>query len=1197
MVHFDTVYMAPRVRVALNSIFEPQYAKKFWSLVDKLKAGQFGLKGLNVEKLHTKRGKVFSARLNKEIRVIFSMFARGDKRSMVIWDANHHDDAYDRVDRASVPLAFQDISMELEPVASWGESGRSLDELAAEASQADDEALTDGLLLFEVPHYVLSEPNRYNQFEKNIDRYLRLTEEQEGLIERHDKAYLVQGSAGTGKTTLALFHALNLYERNPEDDVFFFTYQEELACVCRCYKVNLVGDDGEEEKSEQGGLRVFSYIEFCKHYLRKHLDSTEIKWQWIDKQDSLDLLDEIIRSKSRWSRSIQADDTYSYIYSILKGRFVPGTDRFPENEEDYKRIFKGYGSTPKNLEEVMEIFQVYESRLQKSNKRDEADLIRHCYNSMKDSALLSGEKRATWIVMDEIQDFTELEWKSILLFWDNKCRVSKAHLSFPFLSGDRNQNISRSGFRWQEVDSYIDGILKRMHRPNALEKMHLHNNFRNTVEIFNLGKFIRECAPEGGGDIGTPPKFSSGKPLLVIGEEKPFVDFLHSVCGAVEDQLPAPLVVLYESEADLKGMKRGLPLDDGVFLMPLRKSKGMEFEDCILFRLFGSIAEFTEDTGEDLIARLFDLWYMSVTRARKNLLIYMQPSDWEALCGFIGDKSEQLLNLVEIRKDPAAALREFYDHSEKYIPNYNVIFLERVKAQEAWDEWSHKDGIELSKPELEARKEQALRLWKKCRDWPNLGKAYKALGSFAEAIRYLKLANMPREVAYCYEQLADYQQAALHYEEAQDLQDAIRCHESYGNRQRAAELAEVIQDWVRAAENYAESGDSKKAALCYEKAEKWEEAASLYRLRAEWLKAAELFSKIKQWESAAEMYLKVKDKLDAARCYMSAGQLVKAAALLESLNRWGEAADCYVQAEQFDKAGPLYAKAGRLKDVAICAEKSGDLAKAAAAFERMKNWAKAAEIYLALGAPQKAADCFESGEEFSRAAPLLEKAKQWLRAGRSYEKAGDFASAANCFQKVEALNEAAYCYEKLDRLEDAVKCYVDAKNFSSAASIYTRQGRRMEAARLFLTLGQLSAAMELTRAVPPDDPSTNGKSGDLRLELALWAEQNGRFDLAGGVYEHVGQLMLAANRYKQAMLLGKAALCFERDKKLALAADLYSQDGQFEKAAICFRALKNWQRAAESYEQARMWAEAKEMYERCGNQEGVTRCLSSSQWL
>src|SRR5262249_31352332 len=143
------------------------------------------------------------------------------------------------------------------------------------------------------------------------------------------------------------------------------------------------------------------------------------------------------------------------------------------------------GGGPQNLDVILEIFQSYETKLAQMKQKDEADLIRYCYQSMKDAAILSPEKRATWIVMDEIQDFTELEWKSVLLFWENKCRLNKESISFPFLSGDRNQNISHSGFRWQEVDSYVEDILRQMHRPSSIVKVHLHNSFRNTLEIFN----------------------------------------------------------------------------------------------------------------------------------------------------------------------------------------------------------------------------------------------------------------------------------------------------------------------------------------------------------------------------------------------------------------------------------------------------------------------------------------------------------------------------------------------------------------------------------------------------------------------------------------------------------------------------------------------------------------------------------------
>src|SRR4030095_8816782 len=242
-------------------------------------------------------------------------------------------------------------------------------------------------------------------------------------------------------------------------------------------------------------------------------------------------------------------------------------------------------------------------------------------------------------------------------------------------------------------------------------------------------------------------------PTLSIGEERECVDFLSAICAGDDQSLPAPLVVLVEDDNDLKTLKRGLPLDDGLFFMPLRKSKGMEFEDCILYRLFASSRMISEDTGVDLIARLFDLWYMAVTRARKNLAIYLTPDDWSAVETLFGGQIDELLHLVDLRRgDSAATLREFYDRSEKYVPNYNVIFLDRVKAQESWDE-ARKDKPGLTDKERESLTVQALRLWKKCRDWRNLGHGYQSLGRYAEAVPYLKLANLPGDVAECFEKL------------------------------------------------------------------------------------------------------------------------------------------------------------------------------------------------------------------------------------------------------------------------------------------------------------------------------------------------------------------------------------------------------------------------------------------------------------
>lgn len=1201
MARFDEVYMAPRVRVALNNIFSAPYRRKFFQLVDKLRQGHFDLKGLNVEKLHTRKGKVYSARLNVELRVIFSMFAGSGKRSLVIWDANHHDDAYSRVSRASVPYFLQDAETELLPVSSWGADGQDkLSNLTREMDELDSEEMTDGLLLFALPHYVLTQPEKYASFEANIDRYLRLTPEQKDLIARSDKAYLVQGSAGTGKTTLALFHALNLYEQQPEDDVLFFTYQEELACVCRCYKVNLVGDQAAEEQSEKGGLRVFSYLEFCRHYLQKSLDLKPVNWKWIDKAQSLQMLQQIIDSKSRWQRSISAADAYNLIYSILKGRLVPGQNRFPKNNEDYHKIFKGYASAPKNLEEVLEIFELYESRLEKSACRDEADLIRYCYESMKDNAVLTDNQHSTWIVIDEIQDFTELEWKSILLFWENKCTAAGGKPSFPFLSGDRNQNISRSGFRWQEVDAYVEAVLKKMHRPNSSNKVNLHDNFRNSAEIFALGKAIRTLIGDGQAaatDIGLPPKFHSARPKLVVGSKLEFLEFLKQVSGFRPDNLPAPLVVLFEDDADLKSMKEQLPVDDGLFLMSLPKSKGLEFEDCIIYRLFSSLTASVEEADPEQLARLFDLWYMSVMRARNSLLIYLTPEDFELLKKAFAGRLDQLLQVVDFSlQQPLPLLNQFYESSEKYLPNYSVVFLERAKAQESWSD-SQGEGNKLSAEQKDLLIRKALRLWKKCRDWKALGQALRSLQAYEQAITYLSRANLLDEVAFCYERLGQYEKAAPAYEECPQFVDAARCYALSGQHLQAAQLYESQQMWEPAAECFAQAGDNQKAAFCQEKAGNWLLAARLYSLKGQWLQAAEMFTRAESYLEAAQMYLKLKDKLDAARCYALAGEHLQAANLLESLNRWQEAAECYEKLEQFDKAAKLWGKTGRLKDVANCAEKAFDWGVAADAYERMKNWPAAARMYAALNNTNKAAECFENAQDWQQALPLLQQIGDKQRLARCLEQTGDKSQAIDCYLQLGALNEAAHCYEQLENWQQAADLYLQAKNYLAAANMLGRLGRKLDASRLFLLCGQFNAAMELARQVPAGDPSAEGKHGDLRLTLASWAENSKKFELAACVYEHLGQYMLAADRFQKALMAGRAAQCFEKDKKHLKAAELYVQDGQLQKAGECYAAAQQWSQAANCFEKAQLWQQALHMYEKCEDSEGIRRCRSSSRWL
>jgi tetratricopeptide (TPR) repeat protein/Txe/YoeB family toxin of Txe-Axe toxin-antitoxin module len=1192
---FDNVYVSPRVRVALHSLLDTQTTAKLLTVVNKLKQGSFSLPGLRVERLRTRVGKVYSARLNIDIRVIFSMYSdRQGKRSLVIWDADHHDDAYSRIARTVVPAMFQPSANFLEADQIWQWAAEESNQPHAEAEVADSEEMLSGLLLFKVPDAALHQAEQLKAFEKNADRYLRLSEEQEELLGKHDKVHLIQGCAGTGKTSLALFYALDLHEQHRQDDVFFFTYHDELACVCRCYAHNLLKPGDDETAS--GSLRVFSFLEFCRHYLRSHKDVDRGDWTWIDRQRSIKHLKEVVSSRARWQRSFDPQTVYDYIYSIFKGRLVPGTDRLPAVADEFRRIFKDYGALPFNLDEVLEIFGHYEERLTRHKHKDEADLIRLCYETFKSRATLAAPEKNTWLVIDEIQDFTELEWKSLLLFWENQC-LAQGATSFPFLCGDKHQNISQSGFRWQEVDAYVENILRSVHRQNALQQMQLHANVRNTLQIFQLGSFLHGLASQAKEDLGSPPRAQGCVPQLVVGKPEDFSQFLKFVAD-IKEESQAPLVVLFEDEAACRSETLQSAQCDNLFFMPLTTSKGLEYEDLIIYRPFSSLSKHAGEKFDDQAAqRLCDLWYMAVMRARQNLLLFMTQEDLDRFDRLLGKKYPDFLRLVEVQTGaPQSQLLNFFNAREKFLPNYAVIFLERTKANQIWQEYK---GLSKEGPSQQAEKlkAQSFRLWQRCRDAESLGRACLELQEYERAIPYLEQASAYSDVAFCLEKLGRYEEAAQYFEREGRLIDAAQCFERSKRYKPAAELFERCGQWLQAATNFYLSGNNGKAAECFEHAKMWQSAADLYKIKSNWAKAAQLYQQCEQYELAADMYLKLQNKLDAARCCAKAQVFEKAAHLFESVSHFAEAAECHERSYNWDRAGESYSKAGRLKDAARCKEQAGDLASAIAAYERLKQWDKAARAYLQLQQPAKAAECFEKDKNYDEALTLWTKLERHEKIASALEHLGRYSEAAQDYVKASWHNDAGHAYEKAECFAEAADQYLKANNYSSAASMLARIGRRLDAARLFLLSGQAPVAVEVLH--PSGVVAGRIRDDDRQLlgHLILWAEESAKPEVAAALHEALGDFDKAAIFYKRGMHLSKAANCAEKKGKFDIAGDLYLQDGKFEQAAQCFKSAKQMKRAALCYEMLKDWNQARRLYEELNDEEGVLRCQSAANWL
>lgn len=1177
MVSFATVYISPHVRSALHKVVQQEQHRKFWELVARLKDGRFEIPGLNVEKLHGRSENLYSARMSRDFRLIFSMIKESNSYALIIHELNHHDKAYERADRISLSpnnlsiVENQDWQPETEPV-----------EIQALTQSSPAE-----MQLFRVPQYLLLDPEKHLQFEKSLDRYLRLSDEQEDLLLEKEKCYLIQGPAGTGKTTLALFFALQTYEESPDDLVYLFTYHEELACVCRSYKVNLLGSD--DESSSESGIKVFSYLDFCRRYLRKQVKITS-EQSWINREESLSILRQILNQKPRWSRNFEVSDLYGTFYSILKGRFMPDGDRLPSSREDYERIFRDYGRMPERLDDTLEIFSQYQGRLDQRSLLDEADLIRLSYETLKRKALLTDAHRKLCIVIDEIQDFTELEWKSILLFWENHCTQNNELSSFPFFCGDTNQNISRSGFRWQELESYLQSILKNLRRPNALRKVQLHKNFRNTQEIHRLASFVRKLGSDTQ-DLGLAPEARAEKPILAKANDDEFLQFL--IEKDESNHSNNPLVVLVENESSLDFLQRSTSDSKSIFILPLSKSKGLEFEDVIIYRAFSS----TDENSLRNSSQIGDLWYMGVTRARKNLLLVLSNEDYSNLLSFLGSKqvnSSDFLDLVD-QREQKDGFDKFWERRELEMPNYNVIFLERKIAEELFE----KALLEIAKSDNgistygQRCRDRALKLWARCFDYAALGRALAKLGRYEEAIPFLKRAGMDLDVADAYEKTEQFAKAAAEFENLEMWFDAARCCEKHLEFQRAAILYARDEDWKNAARCFQCSGNLEDAASASEAAGLLQVAAELHEQCNNFSKAAELQVQARLFEKAANNFLRCKDEQQAARAFHMGQKFKKAIVIYEGLNRWSDAARVAMDAGLYKTAGEYFCKTNEIEEAAVAYSRAEEPLKAAELFLKSKRYDEAAEHFERANSPNDAALAYELAAKYEKALELANSCANRLLAARCYDKIADFDNAISNYVEAGAITEAALAAEKKGDYRQASNLYLQAENILQAANCLARIDKSLEAAKLYVVSGQIAQAFEL---ISSNSKITAKDEANFR-QLLNWCFENKKSAAAAQLLELKRDFKSAALLYKESMLFLKQAECLEKSKNFSEAAEIYEQNSEMQKAADCFKQSKNWKRAASCFESIQKWSEAKSMYERCNDEEGIIRCKNAINWF
>ncbi len=419
-----------------------------------------------------------------------------------------------------------------------------------------------------------------------------LTPEQFALISRqYDEPLVIQGAAGTGKTTVALHRlAWLLYEGNApihKENVLVMMFNQTLA-------------------------------RYVKHIL-----------------PDLGILGVKITTYSEWARDI--------LETTLGGRFHFNEEAVPEalaklkSQRDTKDIIKKY--IPENVSQdhfsTETLFGIFSSVLQEMASLS-ADSRCHDYLHQQiknrtydiyDSAILlhilnlsvtlkskQHPLHLEYLLLDEAQDFTPLELDIIISFLENKNHMT--------IAGDLGQKIieNRDFGTWQNILSFM-GL------PSSTV-MSLQIGYRSTYQIYELSECIRNPLIKDEELLFTP-KFGPEPLLTICGgysdavqEVKTWIENLtrasHQTTGAIVCRHPFQARELYSALVKLgtHGIRLGDALHfeftPGIVITSAQHVKGLEFNAVLIFNPSPKNYD-----SQSVIDR--NLLYVAVTRAEFQL--------------------------------------------------------------------------------------------------------------------------------------------------------------------------------------------------------------------------------------------------------------------------------------------------------------------------------------------------------------------------------------------------------------------------------------------------------------------------------------------------------------------------------------------------------------------------------------------------
>jgi superfamily I DNA/RNA helicase/mRNA-degrading endonuclease RelE of RelBE toxin-antitoxin system len=426
----------------------------------------------------------------------------------------------------------------------------------------------------------------------------------------------IAGSAGTGKTVVALHRAAHLARANPDARVLLTTFSDTLASALRTKLARLIGTEARlRERIDVDALETVA-----RRLHDRMLGRVQIA--------SRDVLRDVVRE------AIRDGAGHRFSPAFLLAEWTEVVDAWQldswESYRDVARLGRKTRLAEKQRQALWAIFERVRAALSARKLVTQADLY-----SRLAAHLITGERPPyDFVVVDEAQDVSVAQLRFVAALGSGRPHAL-------FFAGDLGQRIFQLPFSWKSLGVDIRG------RSGTLRI-----NYRTSHQIRAqadrlLGKQVSDVdgnTEERGGTISV---FNGPEPLLRVldsAEEESAVVGRWLAERAAEGMTPGEMSVFVRSAVELPRARAaveaaGLPialLDDDVKTMrdrvsvgTMHLSKGLEFRAVAVMACDDEVlplqARIEDVTDEGDLEEVYDterhLLYVACTRARDHLLV------------------------------------------------------------------------------------------------------------------------------------------------------------------------------------------------------------------------------------------------------------------------------------------------------------------------------------------------------------------------------------------------------------------------------------------------------------------------------------------------------------------------------------------------------------------------------------------------